>query len=118
MSRKPTCDCGVCEKCKKRIYMRGWYQAKTPEERRKWVERRDGDKVRAADRARYERDKSKRRAANDAYQRDHPERVARYKKEWAERNPEKRAAHIIVGNAVRSGGSLLASTSRRTGCGS
>ena len=34
----------------------------TAEERRAWVARRDPEKARAADRARYERDKPKRRA--------------------------------------------------------
>jgi len=83
--------------------MRGWYQRLSPEERRQWVSKRDAEKVKAADRARYYRDRDKRRAANGAYQRDHPEQVAAYKRSWIERNPEKRAAHIVVGNAVRDG---------------
>ena len=75
----------------------------SPEERRSWVANRDAEKVKAADRARYERDKPKRRAAMDAYAKANPERLNRIKKAWIERNPEKRAAHIAVGNAVRKG---------------
>lgn len=39
----------------------------------------------------------------DAYARANPERVAAHKKAWIERNPEKRAAHIALNNAVRAG---------------
>src|SRR3954468_4471597 len=41
LGRPRSCDCGVCKKCKAREYMRGWYQRKTPEERRAWVAKRD-----------------------------------------------------------------------------
>jgi len=37
------------------------------------------------------------------YQAAHPEQVAKAKAGWIERNPEKRAAHIKVGNAIRNG---------------
>lgn len=42
--------------------MREWYRRKTPDERRAWVARRDPEKVRAADRRRYRRDKDKNNA--------------------------------------------------------
>lgn len=73
------------------------------DERRAVVERRDPEKVRAADRARYVRDKPKRRAAMDEYAKANRERVNAAKKRWRERNPEKYAAHTVVGNALRSG---------------
>ena len=86
MPRQATCLCGDCQKCKHRDYMREWYRRKTPEERRAWVVRRDPEKVRAADRARYHRDKPKRRALVKLYH-------ARY--------PEKQKARQAVSNAIR-----------------
>lgn len=83
--------------------MRDWYQRKTPEERRDWVERRNPEKVKVADRARYYRDPEKRLAAAREYAKQHPEQIVEYKKRWQILNPEKRAAHIIVGNAIRNG---------------
>ncbi len=103
MPRKPSCLCGTCPRCKHRAYMRSWYQAKSPEERKAWVAQRNPEKVRAADRARYERDKPKRLKAMAAYSRANPEKVAAAKKRWIERNPEKRKAHDAVAYAVRSG---------------
>lgn len=60
------------------------------EERRAIVARRDPVKVRESDRARYQRDRTKRIAA-----------MKRYAK--TKRDPEKRAANVAVGNAVRDG---------------
>src|SRR5262245_42990344 len=53
--RPPSCVCGECKKCKHAAYMRGWYQRKTAEERRRWTALRDKERVRAADRARHQR---------------------------------------------------------------
>jgi hypothetical protein len=39
----------------------------------------------------------------DEYAANNRERVNGHKKSWAERNPEKRAAQIVVGNALRDG---------------
>jgi len=103
MPRKPTCTCGECRKCKHREYMWAWYQAKSPEERRAWVAKRDPDAARVADRKRYRRDREKRRKAADAYRRSHPEVVARIGQAWSKRNPEKRRAHSAVARAIRSG---------------
>lgn len=75
----------------------------TREERRAFVAHRDPEKVRASDRARYERDWAKRRAAADAYQRSHPEVVRAAKRRYEERNPEKRRAANIANNALRDG---------------
>lgn len=75
----------------------------TPTERQAFVARRDPEKVKAADRARYRRDHAKRRAAMDAYAQANPETVQAAKKAWAARNPEKYKARNAVGNALRSG---------------
>jgi hypothetical protein len=75
----------------------------SPEERRAWVARRDPEKVRASDRARYERDKPKRKAAMRAYEQRNPEAGQARKRRWVERNPEKRKAMDAVSNAIRTG---------------
>lgn len=120
MPRKPSCECGICKKCIARVRAREAYQALTPEERRAYVARRDPATTRANDRARYERDKGKRRASADeyaktpegqaartraraSYQERHPERIRESRRASQERYPEKRAARIAVGNALRSG---------------
>lgn len=52
--RKPTCECGECKKCKHRTYMRTYYHSLPLDERRRmFVEGRDAERVRAADRARH-----------------------------------------------------------------
>lgn len=105
MPRKASCDCGTCRKCKARVKARETYQALSPEQRRAVVENRDQEKVRAADRARYERDKAKRIALQQAYFATPEGKAARARgnQAWARRNPEKREAQIAVGNAIRDG---------------
>lgn len=83
--------------------MRQWYRDKTPAERRAWVAKRNKEKVRAADLARYDRDKPKRRAAMDAYAAEHREEVNATKASWRARNPEKVRAHQAVKRALKSG---------------
>ena len=73
------------------------------EERRAWVAARDPEKVRAADRARYKRDKEKRLAAMAEYRTRRPEIFRAANKRWREKNPEKVAANTKVNNAVRDG---------------
>ena len=90
MPRKPSCLCGECPKCKRRVAARKRYQSKSVEERRAWVERRDKEKVRARDRAR----------SRTPERREHNQRNT---KRWREENPEKYAAQIAVNNAVRDG---------------
>jgi hypothetical protein len=75
----------------------------SPQERKDWVARRDPEKVRAADRVRYKKDKPNRRKAMDEYAASNRERVNGHKKAWVERNPEKHAAHVAVSNALRDG---------------
>jgi hypothetical protein len=77
----------------------------TPEERKAWVAKRDPAKVRAADRARYRRDKEKRLAAQRAYQGTVQGRAARARSQARQRaqNPVKYKAVTAVGNALRDG---------------
>lgn len=103
MPRQPSCTCDACPKCRRRIAARERYQSLSQEERRALVERRDPEKVRAADRDRYYRDWEKRRAAADEYQRKNPDRVQAAKDAWAARNPEKKRAQTTLNNAVRDG---------------
>lgn len=103
MAPAPKCLCGECRRCKHRAYMRAWYQRKTEEERRAWVARRDPEKVRAADRARFQRDHAKRMAANRAYLHAHPEVAAAISRRHRERYPDRYRARTAVNNAVRDG---------------
>lgn len=90
MPPTPTCLCGECKKCKHRDYMRAWYQSKSSEERRAWVELRDPDVVRENDRRRYRRDKPKRNAAMTTYRAEVDD-------------PVKVAARAAVNRALRAG---------------
>ena len=57
--RKPRCSCGSCDRCRKNAYMREYYRALSPEDRKRvFRDGRDIDRVRAADRERYERAKN------------------------------------------------------------
>jgi hypothetical protein len=98
----PTCTCGTCPLCTGRYKS---YRDKTPEEKDAWLARRNPEKVRAADRARYERDKEKRRAAMDAYQQTPEGRAAHVAAttRWRTEHPEAQAAHNAVARAIRSG---------------
>ena len=80
LGRPASCSCDECPKCKHRIYMKEWWNAKAIEERRAIIARRDIERVRAADRARGRR-------KNLDYQDD----------------PVKVSARIAVNNAVRDG---------------
>lgn len=56
------------------------------------------------DRQRYETDPSRKQALEEYRKSERGKKVfAKLKKEWQERNPEKRQAHVILGNAVRDG---------------
>lgn len=116
MGRPASCHCGWCRRCKARIAARAKYQSMSPEERRAIVARRDPAKVRAADRARYERDKAKRLALSKKWAAENAERARALRAAWIERNPEKRRAHIAVGNAIRDG-RLVRQPCEVAGCG-
>lgn len=92
MTRALICECGECNVCRSRERMR---QARID----------DPERVRQVDRDRYARDTAGRRAAMDAYAATPEGKAARGRaaQSWAQRNPEKRAAQIAVGNAVRDG---------------
>lgn len=105
IGRPPTCVCGSCSKCRNRERAREVWQALSPEERKAITARRDLERARANDRARYQRDKKKRLKAMKAYQ-ETPrgkDRTNAAKRAAVERRPEVRAAHIVAGNAIRDG---------------
>ena len=85
--------------------MREWYRAKSPEQRREYVSRRDTDKVRANDRRRYYRDREKRLALSKAYVQTEEGRASasKAKREWRKRNPDAVRAHNAVARALRKG---------------
>ncbi len=103
IGRPRTCECGTCRKCKNREWNRAWYQSLSPERRAEILARRDQEKARATDRARYYRHHEARRARMREWELANPEKSAKAKREWAERNPEKRDAQMKVGNAIRDG---------------
>lgn len=84
IGRPPSCLCGECPKCKHRIYMRAYYQSKTPEERhRLFVAGRDPARVAAHERA---------RAKNPARR----ESLERSKLRYPEKERARRATHNAV----------------------
>lgn len=103
VGRPPSCLCGTCTKCVRRVRSRERYRAMSVEERRDLIARRDKDKVRAADRARYRRDWEKRNALRDELVAANVAKAQLAKSEWTDRNPEKRRAQNAIGNAVRDG---------------
>jgi len=94
MGRPPTCDCGECQKCKQRVYMRGWYNRQSAEKKKAILAARDPERVRQADRKRYWQDENRR---------DRKARPQKGKAQWREQNPEKYAAHIAVATALKGG---------------
>ena len=52
------------------------------------------------------------------YTKDNPKKTGEYKKQWARRNSTKRAAHIIVGNAIRDGHLIRPDKCENCGCSS
>ena len=105
IGRPATCECGACPKCKHRTYMRKWYQAKTPDERRAWIALRNPETTRRNDRTRYERDKDKRQASCRAYCSTPAGKLAVSRAEinYRLRYPEKYRANTAVHNAIRNG---------------
>lgn len=105
MPRRPACACGTCPRCLANAAARAAYQGLSQEERRALVAGRDPAKVRAADRARYARDRGKRLEAMGAYSKTETGRAAqkRARDKWVAANPEKRRAQQAVSNAVRDG---------------
>lgn len=99
VGRPPSCECGVCRKCKNRVRMREWYRSKTPDERRGWIARRDRELARQRDRDRYQRDKEKRLAL------------------LASRDEKKRKARAMVNIRVERGTMYKPDTCERCGAG-
>lgn len=103
IGRPPTCTCGECKKCKWAAYMRRWYERKTLEERRQYIARRNRERLIANDRARYDRDTEKRKEVAARWKKRNPALARAVNRRWDDRNPEKKAAHIAVHNAIRDG---------------
>lgn len=47
MGRPASCDCGVCKRCKQKLYTREWYRRKSMADRRAWMGRKDPERRRA-----------------------------------------------------------------------
>jgi len=103
MPRKASCECGACPKCRARAKKREAYRAMTAEERRALVARRDPERVKANDRARYYRYRAKRLVVAREYDQRNPQQARARKQAWIQRNPEKRRAQNAVSNALRDG---------------
>ncbi len=103
IGRPRTCECGACDKCKRREKARLRYQSLSLEERRAVIAARDPEKSRAADRARYYRNPEPRKARMKEWAEKNRERSTQIKDEWAARNMDKRKAEWALGNAVRDG---------------
>ena len=91
LGRPPSCECGICEKCVRRLYMREWYNRKSKQERQEWVARRDKEKVRQRDRERYHTNSSRRTYIDARTQ------------AVVKAHPEVKKAHDAVSNALRDG---------------
>ena len=77
--------------------------SKTPEERAEMAAKRDLEKVRQADRARYRRNREERQASSRAWAQAHPERIREIRRKWVADHPEERRAHLAVRRALRDG---------------
>jgi hypothetical protein len=90
IGRPPSCECGICPKCKRAAYQRAWYARQSPEKRRAIVEARDPKAVLRAERRRWgtERRRASLRASS----------ARQYVKAAG-----KAAARYAVSNAVRDG---------------
>lgn len=103
IGRPRSCECGDCQKCKQRIYMRAWYASKTLDERRAMIARRDPERVRANDQARYRRDKPKRLALAREWTAKNREKARALSHANRRKWPEKVNARAAVQRAVNDG---------------
>ena len=103
MGRPRSCECNSCKKCERRERERARYQALSLEERRELIAKRDPEKVKAADRARYYRNREERQARMRDWYENHKEETQEHNRRWRARNPEKRLAHSRVAHAIESG---------------
>lgn len=101
--RPRTCDCGSCKKCLHRDKARAAYQALTLEERREVIAKRDKEKSRAADRARYYRNHEDRKARMREWAEKNREKAYTAAREHYYRYPEKSKARYTMSNAIRDG---------------
>ena len=103
VGRPRSCDCDECPKCKQRIYMKAWWNAKPIEERRAIIARRDKDRARANDKVRYQRDREKRVALAKKWAAANRAKMNEAKYAYRRRHPEKAAARQAVARAVADG---------------
>lgn len=118
IGRPPTCECGACQKCKRKEYMRRWYQSKTPEQRRAMLAQRNPEAVRRNDAKRFQRHKVTRMAAARRWKDEHPESALETQNRWDQSNPEKKRAHAAVAAAVKRGALSRPSCCEQCGLGS
>lgn len=93
--RPPSCLCGECQKCRRRVKARAQYQAMTPEERRAWVARRDPEKARVTAQAI--------RDAGVNWKRENRERAREIQRRANNRYPEKNRARGALRRAIKRG---------------
>jgi predicted Fe-S protein YdhL (DUF1289 family) len=103
VGRPLTCDCGACKKCRRRDERRAAWQALSLEERRAIIARRDPERVKANERARYLRHREDRIALQAQIVARNPALYNGIRKAWIERNPDARRAQVAVGHALRAG---------------
>lgn len=116
--RPRTCTCGTCKKCKHREYERKRYQAKTLEERRATIARRDPEKVRQLQRRQWAKHRERKLKQKREYRLRNREAINAKQRQWwrdnrdwfrayyenlKDRRPEQVRAWRAVQQAVKTG---------------
>lgn len=101
IGRPASCDCDECAKCKRRIYMKNWWQSRTIEQRREAIARRSKDAIARNEAIRFQKHKAKRVALAKSWKEKNPDRQKEHMQQWRLANQEKRKAQSKVSAAIR-----------------